>query len=177
MGPIRAQLRQYMQNETSIAPCTTELSTCKLENTGVLQVLTVCCFDLILKAMSFDIRGPSTEFLTKFTSIHRSVPHLWKIKCKDYSDRNRKEEAYEILVSKLKEIKSLADSTVTSFFSSPRIRHQYVPASFMALSTSSSLFPRLLCRIICGCLQMRVPSILWRFCLSFPLFSSAFFVQ
>jgi hypothetical protein len=68
-------------------------------------VLTVRCFDLILKGMSFDVRGPSTEFLTKFTSMHRSMPHLWKVKCKDYSNRNREKKAYEILISELQEIK------------------------------------------------------------------------
>jgi hypothetical protein len=51
------------------------------------------------------------------------MPCLWKLKRNDYLDRNRKEEVYEVLVSKLKEIESLADNKVTSFFSCPRIRH------------------------------------------------------
>jgi hypothetical protein len=55
-------------------------------------------------------------------------------KVKDYSDKNRQDEAYEILVSEVREIKSLADSTVISFFSSPMIRHKSVLATFMALS-------------------------------------------
>jgi hypothetical protein len=36
MCPIHTQLEQYMQDGTSVAPCTTELSTCKLENIRVL---------------------------------------------------------------------------------------------------------------------------------------------
>jgi hypothetical protein len=48
-------------------------------------------------------------FLTKFISIYQSMPCLWKVKCKDYSDRNRKGEGCEIWAAKLNAVEPLAD--------------------------------------------------------------------
>ncbi|KAG8229776.1 hypothetical protein J437_LFUL005857 [Ladona fulva] len=46
----------------------------------------------------------SRKFVKEFISIYRSNPCLWKIKSKDYRDRNKKSVAYEELRIKLLEI-------------------------------------------------------------------------
>ncbi|KAK9685929.1 Alcohol dehydrogenase transcription factor Myb/SANT-like [Popillia japonica] len=51
-----------------------------------------------------DIRLMSREFLTEFILLYREHPCLWKIKSKEYIDRNKKAEAYKILVRKLQNI-------------------------------------------------------------------------
>jgi len=47
--------------------------------------------------------------LTDFIEIYRNNPCLWKIKNKDYHNRDKKEAAYKLLVAKLKEIEPDAD--------------------------------------------------------------------
>ena len=42
-------------------------------------------------------------FWREFIDIYRQNPCLWKVKSKEYSDRNLKNSAYEKLVTKLKE--------------------------------------------------------------------------
>lgn len=51
-----------------------------------------------------DSRNVSKEFITEFLELYRSFPCLWKIKSKDYSDRDKKRCAYEALVDKFKEV-------------------------------------------------------------------------
>lgn len=51
-----------------------------------------------------DVRNYSREFISEFINMYQSLPCLWKIKSKEYSDRNKKNEAYEKLVEKLKEV-------------------------------------------------------------------------
>ncbi|PSN42036.1 hypothetical protein C0J52_12277 [Blattella germanica] len=51
-----------------------------------------------------DLRQCSREFLTDFISHYESFPCLWRVKSKEYSDRDKKGEAYERLVEKFKEI-------------------------------------------------------------------------
>lgn len=53
-----------------------------------------CCFNSILKALRVGYRIISKESLAAFISVYRSVAYLWKVKCKDYSDRSRKGEEY-----------------------------------------------------------------------------------
>ena len=43
------------------------------------------------------------EFLTDFIELYRSFPCLWKVKSHEYSDRNKKNEAYVELVKKFRE--------------------------------------------------------------------------
>lgn len=50
-----------------------------------------------------DLRNMSREFLTEFIELYREHPCLWRVKSKEYSDRNKKNCAYEKLVEKLKE--------------------------------------------------------------------------
>ena len=51
----------------------------------------------------------SREFLTEVIHMYREYPCLWKVKSKVYSDRVRKNLAYEHLTTKLKEIDSDAN--------------------------------------------------------------------
>ncbi|MCL4130342.1 UNVERIFIED_CONTAM: hypothetical protein GTU68_064100 [Idotea baltica] len=43
------------------------------------------------------------QFWTEFIEIYKENPCLWKIKSKEYSDRVKKNAAYDLLVEKLKE--------------------------------------------------------------------------
>lgn len=44
------------------------------------------------------------EFLREFIELYQSFPCLWKIKCREYSDRNAKAQAYDILIEKLQTV-------------------------------------------------------------------------
>lgn len=44
------------------------------------------------------------EFLREFIELYQSFPCLWKIKCREYSDRNAKAQAYNILIEKLQTV-------------------------------------------------------------------------
>ncbi|XP_060536073.1 uncharacterized protein LOC132708013 [Cylas formicarius] len=44
------------------------------------------------------------QFLNEFIEVNKSLPCLWKIKSKEYSDINKKSAAYDVLVEKLKEV-------------------------------------------------------------------------
>lgn len=56
-----------------------------------------------------DLRMFSHEFLIEFIDLYRENECLWKIKSKEYSDRNRKSQAYNILIGKLKEVEPDTD--------------------------------------------------------------------
>ncbi|XP_077286471.1 uncharacterized protein LOC143911471 [Arctopsyche grandis] len=49
------------------------------------------------------------EFLVEFIQLYRNFPALWQVGSKDYTDRKKKAEAYEILISKFKEIEPNAN--------------------------------------------------------------------
>ncbi|XP_066947912.1 uncharacterized protein [Macrobrachium rosenbergii] len=51
-----------------------------------------------------DLRQCSREFLTEFIALYESFPCIWRVKSKDYSDRDKKGKAYESLMEKFKEI-------------------------------------------------------------------------
>ncbi|KAL1516305.1 hypothetical protein ABEB36_000224 [Hypothenemus hampei] len=51
-----------------------------------------------------DLRQCSHEFLSEFIKLYRSFPCLWQIKSKQYSDRDKKRQAYDILIQKYKEV-------------------------------------------------------------------------
>ncbi|KAL3286952.1 hypothetical protein HHI36_001438 [Cryptolaemus montrouzieri] len=45
-----------------------------------------------------DLRQCSREFLTDFIALYESFPSIWSVKSKEYSNREKKGEAYEKLV-------------------------------------------------------------------------------
>ncbi|KAL1489214.1 hypothetical protein ABEB36_014147 [Hypothenemus hampei] len=51
-----------------------------------------------------DLRQCSHDFLSEFIELYRSFPCLWQVKSKEYSDRDRKNQAYEIVVEKFKQV-------------------------------------------------------------------------
>jgi hypothetical protein len=42
----------------------------------------------------------SNEFLTEFVELYRGIERVCKVESKDYSDRVKKEQAYDVLVTK-----------------------------------------------------------------------------
>ncbi|KAF5280901.1 hypothetical protein FQR65_LT03050 [Abscondita terminalis] len=68
-----------------------------------------------------DLRQCTREFLTEFIELYQSLPFLWRVKCKEYSDRDKKTQAYEALVSKYMEVDpSATRETVTKKINSMR---------------------------------------------------------
>ncbi|EFA09328.1 hypothetical protein TcasGA2_TC001654 [Tribolium castaneum] len=51
-----------------------------------------------------DLRSYNREFVLEFIELYRSYPCLWKIKSKEYIDRQKKNDAYGVLVKKLQEV-------------------------------------------------------------------------
>lgn len=56
-----------------------------------------------------ELRQCSNEFLTEFIELYKSYPCLWRVKSKEYSDRDKKNLAYDALVHKYKEIDASAN--------------------------------------------------------------------
>jgi len=56
-----------------------------------------------------DSRTYSREFMIEFIDLYKTLPAVWKVKSKSYSDRNLKNAAYEKLISKLREVEPNAD--------------------------------------------------------------------
>lgn len=51
----------------------------------------------------------SKDFLLEFIELFRGQECLWKLTSKEYHNKNKREEAYKILVDKVKEIDKQAD--------------------------------------------------------------------
>ncbi|KAG8259750.1 hypothetical protein J6590_008785 [Homalodisca vitripennis] len=63
------------------------------------------CYSVsIRRATMADLRQCSKEFLTDFIALYESFPCIWRVKSKEYSDRDKKAGAYEILANKFREI-------------------------------------------------------------------------
>lgn len=68
-----------------------------------------------------DLRNFSKAFMVDFIEIYKSFPCLWKTKSSDYKDRNKKDNAYMVLLKKLQEIEPNATKkTVTAKINSIR---------------------------------------------------------
>jgi hypothetical protein len=74
-----------------------------------------------------DLRQWSHEFFTEFVELYRSYPCLWQVKSKDYSNRDKKNEAYAVLVKKCQEVDrgatkdTVAKNQLLSFSFSQRV--------------------------------------------------------
>ena len=51
-----------------------------------------------------DLRNYSKQFMEEFIEEYRSLPCLRKIKSKEYTNRNLRNQAHKILINKIKEI-------------------------------------------------------------------------
>lgn len=51
-----------------------------------------------------DARTISHEFLREFINMYKELPCLWQIKNREYLDKNKKTEAYNLLINKLRTI-------------------------------------------------------------------------
>uniref|UniRef100_A0A182K6X1 MADF domain-containing protein n=1 Tax=Anopheles christyi TaxID=43041 RepID=A0A182K6X1_9DIPT len=51
-----------------------------------------------------DLRLFSRNFITEFIELYKSFPCLWKVGSRDYSDRTKRELAYDALVAKYREV-------------------------------------------------------------------------
>ncbi|XP_063601117.1 uncharacterized protein LOC134777210 [Penaeus indicus] len=43
------------------------------------------------------------EFIAEFIEVYRGLPALWDVKCKDYTNRAKKGEQYDVLIEKYRE--------------------------------------------------------------------------
>jgi hypothetical protein len=58
----------------------------------------------LLRFVMTDIRGYTREFLSELIILYRSVPCLWRVKSKEYLDRNSKDKAWDSIVEKFREV-------------------------------------------------------------------------
>ena len=56
------------------------------------------------------------EFIVRFIEVYRGLPALWDVKCKDYTNRAKKGEQYDVLIEKLR--KSFGSITLSSLSNS-----------------------------------------------------------
>lgn len=61
-----------------------------------------------------DIRHVTREVLTEFIEIYRSHPALWKVKSKEYVNRNLKNLGYDALVQFYRKVDPNADRDLVS---------------------------------------------------------------
>lgn len=68
-----------------------------------------------------DLRQWSREFFTEFIELYRNFPCLSKVKSSEYSDREKKNPAYAVLVNKCQEVdRAATKDTVTKKINSFR---------------------------------------------------------
>lgn len=56
-----------------------------------------------------DMRSYSKEFIAEFIDLYKEHPCLWKVKSKEYSNRDIRNQSYNKLVNKLKEVEREAN--------------------------------------------------------------------
>ncbi len=49
------------------------------------------------------VKADERNFMLEVIELYRKFPAIWKIKSDEYSNRNKKEEAYELLLKKYRE--------------------------------------------------------------------------
>ncbi|XP_067009730.2 uncharacterized protein [Anabrus simplex] len=92
-----------------------------------------------------DVRNCSKQFIAEFIELYKSLPSLWKLKSKEYYDRNKKNAAYDKMIDKLKEIEPSADRAsvtkkVNSLRSSYRKEKKKVKDSLKAGSNTEDVY-------------------------------------
>lgn len=55
-----------------------------------------------------DLRYYNKQSIIEFIELYRSHPCLWKVKSTEYSDRDKKNKAYEDMIKKLQEVDNSA---------------------------------------------------------------------
>ncbi|XP_041781512.1 uncharacterized protein LOC121598558 [Anopheles merus] len=55
-----------------------------------------------------DLRLFSRSFITEFIRLYKSFPCLWKVGSREYTDRAKREQAYDALVAKYREVDRMA---------------------------------------------------------------------
>ena len=58
---------------------------------------------------NFKMATWSKYFLLEFIELFRTQETLWKVKCKDYHNKSKKNESYDILIAKVREIDASAN--------------------------------------------------------------------
>lgn len=78
-----------------------------------------------------DMRNYSKQFIQEFNEMYRELPCLWKVKSKEYSNRDLRRKAYEKLIAKLKEIEPDANKDlVKTLLSSNKLAITMKTAAF-----------------------------------------------
>lgn len=49
------------------------------------------------------VKNADRQFIPEFIEVYRSLPALWDVKCKDYTNRGKKNEQYDVLIEKYRE--------------------------------------------------------------------------
>lgn len=84
-------------------------------------------------------------FWRDFIEIYRENPCLWNTKCKEYSNRDMKNVAYNVLINKLKEKDSGANRDtvvrkINTFRSSFRKEHHKVQSSYKSGAATDDVY-------------------------------------
>lgn len=92
-----------------------------------------------------DCRTMSRVFVREFIEMYRELPCLWQTKSKDYLDRNKKNEAYKVLVKKLQIIqpdatKNTVITKINSLRGGFRREHKKVLSSMRSGSGSDDVY-------------------------------------
>ena len=85
------------------------------------------------------------RFWIEFIDIYRENPCLWKVKSKEYSDRNKKNAAYDLLVEKMREkdkeaSREFVTKKINNFRSAFRKEYKKVLASMKSGTVSVDYF-------------------------------------
>lgn len=84
-------------------------------------------------------------FWREFIEIYKQHPCIWKVKSKEYSDRNMKNAAYETLVNKLKEKDENANresvvKKINNLRSSFRKEHKKITSSYKSGAAAVDIY-------------------------------------
>lgn len=63
----------------------------------------VRCLSLSSTTRIMGDKKAEKEFIVEFIEVYRGLPALWDVKCKDYTNRAKKGEQYDVLIEKYRE--------------------------------------------------------------------------